>query len=361
MSKATVFSLVLIAILLTSHSGCQHRQLFQSGLEVKKVPSDCRLSGNDYHYKGFRYYLSRPYVTVTRRLEVARNYEICELVETKAGNPKLYYLRTLRESSDAHEENYNLYYSLDGMPVAENDPLYSSSASEIRVVSSVAFTLQDDELEELQDSVSDLDDRLEQAEGKIGTLDRDVVALKEAAAGDAIATPAPAGKIEVNIHEKESKKSGGAVLSAIQVAYLPDFEEQMAIEHKNRLAYGKLALNFEDGWRLSSTQGSFNSTEVPVKIAQTISSAIEAAAEIASSALKTLPVSPTRGVLDLKELHKGRTLVLISTTQFIEPGIYRIQKPSEMRNTADMGQPFLTELGLPISSDTQVQLIDSSN
>jgi hypothetical protein len=53
----------------------------------------------------------------------------------------------------------------------------------------------------------------------------------------------------------------------------------------------------------------------------------------------------------------GKNLAIISTTTFIEPGMYRLQKQSEMQHSPTAGQSYLTELGLAPSADVQVHLI----
>ena len=41
-----------------------------ANVHVKKVPVELRAAGQDHHVHGFRYYLTRPYIVVSRRIEL---------------------------------------------------------------------------------------------------------------------------------------------------------------------------------------------------------------------------------------------------------------------------------------------------
>lgn len=323
-----------LVVLMVVLCGCRSQQI-ESGLEVSKVPLSARLANRDGGINGFRYYLTRPYVTVSRRLEVSTTYDVCE-----EENGKLKSLTT--------GNSYAL--SADsGVFIKPIPPTVQTSYRRQQEGES-----NQDSLESIEEIAGNIDDRTTQ-------ILTGVNAIVENTKGSQTATGTTSGisgEITVNVFQKTESKSG-AVASAIQIVYLPDFEEQLAINHKNRLSSSKFALNFKNGTELSNVAGSFNSAEVPIKIAQTISTAIESAAAVASKALTTLPVS-LEGALEKREVRQNSDspLVLVAKTTFIEPGIYRLQKQSEMNVDASKGQGFLTELGLPMQTDTQVYLLE---
>src|SRR5207253_114500 len=75
-------------------------------------------------------------------------------------------------------------------------------------------------------------------------------------------------------------------LADVQVVYLPDFEEQMSVEHVSVLSKSKIGLAFRDGWQLRSVTGNFDATDVPVQILKTVQNAIKAAGAVEGKRLE---------------------------------------------------------------------------
>jgi hypothetical protein len=340
------YFLLLASVILIC--GCHHRKI-ESGLEVSKVPLHQRLNNSDHCVEGFRYYLTRPYVTVNRRLEVARSFELCAIdnsgrYKNELGQEVEGVLRSL------DSETMRLF-KLNGEALSPEAVSFVGNAKARATIqaSSRKPIVADDE--ELKNEVKKIAQLATLINGKIENIIQESDGDETPAVASTATVPE---KIEVKVIQETKSSGGGAIPSAIQVVYLPDFEEQMAIKHKNRLSSSKFSLDFNNGSQLSTVAGSFNSAEVPIKIAQTISTAIESAAAIASSALTTLPIVPEGAFA--KNL-AGKNLAIISTTTFIEPGMYRLQKQSEMQHSPTAGQSYLTELGLAPSADVQVHLI----
>jgi len=99
-----------------------------------------------------------------------------------------------------------------------------------------------------------------------------------------------------------------------------------------------------------------------VRILQSISNAISAAASVKSKALSTLPITPAELLKagakpTTKDAGAGEPWVLVTVTEYIPPGVYRLQKPSELTCCPEKGTGFLTELGIPTETDRKVQLV----
>ena len=126
---------------------------------------------------------------------------------------------------------------------------------------------------------------------------------------------------------------------AIQVIFLPDFEEQYAIRNKNFLAKTQYQYTFSHGTELDTMSGTYGAVDVPVKILETIGNLITAAGSVATQKLtggggaaKSASSSGFGGTGDAPTFY-------IRTKLVIEPGVYRLQKSWERaargRDTAD--------------------------
>src|SRR4029450_1925794 len=80
---------------------------------------------------------------------------------------------------------------------------------------------------------------------------------------------------------------GGDVVPGIQVVMLPDFEEQYAIRNRNVAAKSTYDLHFTDGWQLDSVNGTWNSTELPIRILESITKVIKAAEVLQLQAIQS--------------------------------------------------------------------------
>lgn len=336
-----------------------------ANLNVHKVSLEDRHSGRDMKLDGFRYYLPRPYVIVAARIEVAKNYAVGTLKFAKLeGEPipepgkeeKLMIQPVIEVFRRDPTENVFPLFDLKGnpLPVAIGDgPGWKVLPAETNAIllSAIGKEKQFDPT---------------QLEKQFGELAKSVAELKkmvEAAklTGPAVQVPS---QIQLTMNQVSTTNSSGSGVESgpkIQIAMLPDFEEQMRIKDCNFLAWSKYGLAFKDGWQLAGVQGSWDSTEVPVRILQSVSKAISAAAAIKKKALSTLPISPA----ELREFRarKGNLddpfdPVLITVTEYIPPGVYRLNKPREMDRVICNG--LLTELGLPTEHERKVQRLDMS-
>jgi hypothetical protein len=342
-----------------------------ANLKARKVPLAERLCGQDRKHDGFRYYLPRPYVVVAQRIPIAQHYCLGQLKKAASTGTQ----------PEAAPQPKPVIEGLHPDPVTGERPLFDLQGRPLvvaapgrpgwRVVADyreaplVPVALQGDKDHELIVKL------LKQSSGQQDLIYTQIKEAREEVKKDheklqeTLKQLAAAGTV-TPLTAKVMMESGGSpppppTPDNFQLIMLPDFEEQMAIKDCNLLAYGKYQLNFKDGWQLAGVGGSWDSTEVPVRILQSISNAISAAAAIEKKALTTLPITPEelrqfglqagRGVRDADE----SPYVLITTTEYIPPGVYRLNKPKEAGRAGGCG--LLSELGIPTQTDPKVQLV----
>jgi hypothetical protein len=152
-----------------------------------------------------------------------------------------------------------------------------------------------------------------------------------------------------------------ATPDALQVVMLPDFEEQMAIKDCNAAAYSTYSLRFKDGWQLTTVNGSWDATAVPVNILKVISSAISAAADVRA---QELAQRPTPGTQEFTTNTVTRSSAIVRGVRMrryiIQPGIYKLLKQSERQFDAQLSPSadgLFTNLGIPVSEEKSVHVL----
>jgi hypothetical protein len=198
---------VSMALVLTMASGC-------ATLVARKVSLPERLHGCDGHVKGFRYYVSRPHLVVSRQVPILQSVDYGVLV--KAG---------LTSKGGKHPgQAKDLRGRWPGAPYA------------IQVITPTgAKTTYDTAGDPLPPDVASVHFN----------------PVAGAGAGGGSSAPPLANLLGTSFADTSPTPPAAASIDAIQIAYLPDFEEQMAIRHINFLAHGKFALNFRDGWQVA--------------------------------------------------------------------------------------------------------------
>lgn len=319
--------LIPVLLMLSILTGC-------SGLVAHKVPLEDRLHGTDGRYKGFRYYLSRPYLVVAERLEIGARYERTDLgyLRMPGGRPlldhkgeKVFVLRGLTGAGP-------VLYDLAGKPV---DPAWK----QLEFVG-VSFE-QTKQMKKAGTGLSPLvggpssEERLHPQDPR----------LKLGSGGT--------GAVRVSGKENDPPDCD---VSSLQVIFLPDFEQQMTVKSENILAKNKYSMEFLDGWQLASVDAHHDSTAIPVAILNTIQNAIGAAADVESNRQKLLRESDPSGFEKSKQALQPQK-VLITRSLYIEPGMYRLQKPSERSGECVGGIGILEDLGVNVLETTEVQIL----
>jgi hypothetical protein len=145
---------------------------------------------------------------------------------------------------------------------------------------------------------------------------------------------------------------GPASADAIEVVFLPDFDEQYAVQTSCLCAHAQSKLTIRDGWQLLDVNGKFDSTAVAHDVLQTIDTAVG----VVRAAAGPLP--------HVKEAEPGgsavppgaqRVLVEITEEDFIPPGLYRVNKPWEKGEEEPCGPDLLARLGLPRQRSTSIR------
>src|SRR5205823_2203529 len=105
--------------------------------------------------------------------------------------------------------------------------------------------------------------------------------------GDAPKPAAPSAVFSTD--PAPSARSSVAELKGdIQILFLPDMDEQYAIQSKNVFSKSSFGLQFRHGWELTDVSGNHDSTPVALELFATINSAVDAAKALSTSALSSL-------------------------------------------------------------------------
>lgn len=293
-----------VMILLVVSAGC-------ANVRVKKVPLDKRAEGTDAKLEGFRYYLGRPYIVVKERIPVSSESELMYLVRYAPKNPpkgvKIPHMLALVPLADPRGDRPML--DLNGAPLPQawqkvrNDfePVAKGSDATLKTIT-------------WQNDITKFD-------------------------GDPSASD-----IEALLQTR------------IQVAMLPDFEEQYRIKNINCLAHSKYKYSFANGWALTSATGSYDSTEVAVRLLQSLSKVIDSARKISNARTEARGSGSPRTYVEA-----GRSdlvLVAVARTQYVMPGVYKLLKSWE-RAACNPHHPqggcgILGDMGLPVITQIEV-------
>lgn len=314
-----------IAVLL---AGC-------ANLKVTKITPEERDSGKDHHVKGFRYYLSRPYVVVKQPIKVSEERSLLLVDQDKDPFNGLH--KTL------HADWLN--QAVEAGAVKSVDP---STAATVPVSPA--------ELAAMRSAL-----------------------VRQIAAGNPVANraavlPASAsipGEALASTGEEDSTNTGVGLLTdstvptasatksvnlsgAIDVVFLPDLDEQYAVHNRNVVAKSSYALNFKDGWQLTGVNGEFDSTTVAVELLKTIDTAINTAKTVALAGLDARQrllqrVVPATGENKARVTKDGKVYLIyeVVRVRMIPPGMYRINKPWEIGgDSTPVGCGLLEKMGL---------------
>src|SRR5262249_31708187 len=133
-------------------------------------------------------------------------------------------------------------------------------------------------------------------------------------------------------------------------------------ENCNVLAKTHYKYTFSNGTNLVSMAGTYDSTDVPVQIVETIKALVTAAGEVAKTRLATFPITGAPKAAFLAPPPTTTTAAyFLRFEQAIEPGVYRVQKSWEKVAAATTeGLPhgelngLFAEIGLPVHESVSV-------
>jgi len=355
-TSACVLS-ILVAGGLTTGSGCSY-------LKVTKVGVNRRASECDGHIKGFRYYLSRPYVAVLKPIPVRRETEFvvldphsphadieAELKKTFAPAPATPAAADVAPMTE--QELARVRGQLSRYLASRQDELPGSpAADEIRQVgfhqsSQPAVNV---DIHAPPATVVGANAGVAGVDSGILYGDRDTYAESRYDLTDDYKLPEGPG---------DCAKSWSTE-GAIRILFLPDMEEQYAVHHHNFASNSQYKMSFQDGWMLRGVDGEFDSTDVVEDIFKTIDAAVNSAKTLGVTRLGGTPGEAAADLIAVdaaKMTGKDgveRLVFQVTRTTFIKPGMYRINKPWECDSVPPVGLGLLQQLGLPV--DTTVTI-----
>lgn len=447
--KASYISVMMLTASVTV--GC-------ANVHVKKVSVDKRINGQDDHVKGFRYYVSRPYIVIDQAIPVTTTQWMARLVQVTEKDSKthplppelkdpqnptgpVYLLEGVapepgqgvryydKAGNTINRVNRNDYQVVTVTAAAKTDASDATKkdASAAKkdagaAVPAATDATKKDQTPAAPQPVANPTDAVPKilappppnpmpipptvkppgsVELKPGVDPRELMSAirtpqdaqiqKTQGAGSSAGSPfdksAPtvvppgggnsaaqtaAALVQAQGQNQANAAQGGdspppASADHIQVIFLPDFEEQLAISHRNFAAYNKYELHFNDGWQLDGYSANFNATQVPVAILQTIQNIIGAVTSFESAAIKAQPAPAPKGAPD--QAFDVAIKTAPTTNEFwftmkkitqIDPGIYRVQKSWEKVTVPDssiapsVASGLLSDLGVPLVETIQV-------
>jgi hypothetical protein len=362
---------MIVALTLTG--GCAH-------LEARKVPLDKRLTDTDQHYKGFRYYLPRPYIVVSQRVCVGSHLITGKLMQgtsgalymetvNEVGQATYRDLRGVDQTMAAKVESALSYVYYDGAAAGQGAPAIKSPGTAPPGTPNAPLGTPFG-APGLKPPVAPKPAEKKDSKDVAGTVLEVAppVAPRFLPLADVPAVPVvSAAQLALRLADTAkpgggSPVSDGAAPAPFQFITLPDFEEQMAVRDVNFAAKGKYQMKFADGWQLRSVGGSWDATEVAVKALQVLGDAVKAAGAVRAEQLNKLPVA-TRRMADITGLGRPQVLVVLVQATYLEPGVYKLLKSSEQHEAAPGEVPLdgtcalISELGLPLVTDHQFYLL----
>jgi hypothetical protein len=300
-----------------------------ANLHVKKVPLTDRATGQD-DQRGFRYYLSRPYIAVNKKVLVCERRSLV-MVDKAAKNVCF----------------------LDGPRANQVVPLSDLKATD--VTSGVVRPVTEAELQQMRRVVERV------AGGRPSPQTGGGVVPVSAAQGPAV-PPGPIGPFAevtpdtspLNVPATQSTTVAGppALAGAIQVHYLPDFDEQYAVKSCNVLAKTAFRLRFTEGCYLGYAAGDHDTTTLAVALLNTIDAAIQAAKTVGVASIQRQGRILSQGDRGAALEVDGKLFLTLVERTYLKPGLYRLNKPWEMEEGCPAAGPgLIAKLGLPVIVD----------
>ncbi len=349
--------LVGVLLLVAMTAGC-------AKLKVTRVTALKRDASQDHHIKGFRYYLSRPYVVVQDDIVISESEYFYQRPKSP-GNSSGATLRSLEPPGSSARSSSG---SGSGALMSRLTPReWERIKGRIKVDPGVRTV---DPGVRTASYAAPLASNSTSRSGVVNLGGTDsAVSLREAASvANSLARPAASASstVDSNVGEhlddvmpqQEDLKTNN-LRGKIQIVFLPDLDEQYAVHHKNVLAKGSYALNFQDGWELTNVNGEFDSTTVAIELFNLIDSAVNSAKDVALAGIgrqvraaeaAATEASPTSRFPSENRIELERVVL----RRLVKRGVYRINKPWEVRDGLNThGEGLLTALGLPVVDELE--------
>lgn len=383
MSRRWIWGLAGIYLL----SGCAE-------LTTRKVPVEARLTEKDANIHGFRYYLSRPYIVVSKAVSLGCEVKVGTL--GYLGSDRRHLVLACQSSAGRV-----VYHWTDGNEVAEAnfrgksftpltrtapapDPAATNSTSRDDTPPVDNRTAPDrpkgdQPFPKVEPNRNQGRNQAPGSSGESGPLlavsrERDIESSEEGGPPQVALADNRFGIIglpsspSISMSQVTAFQAGAAAENSAQtpessmsVVMLPDFAEQMAIDDCNAGAYSTYSLRFKNGWQLTTVNGSWDATAVPVNILKVLGNAIGAAQDIKLAQLRA-QAGPAAGAPQEVGFNVPDTVIraVLIRKESIAPGIYKLLKPEEQAGgSAALGGGYFSELGIPSQFEVTVRLINA--
>jgi hypothetical protein len=343
----------LVAGSLLALAGCAQ-------MNVTKVNPAEHAADADEHVKGFRYYLSRPYVVVKQPIPVSTEVSLLVLKAADFDNVgKEVYGAALKSGIQSQQTVSRVNPNtgvLEPVGAAEWALLRQAVVDGVRSVppgtavagavpggiQQVGATVPAANSRSVSTGVSEL---------FIDSPVDDPATISAQRASNQLAQSSSSRDALKDPQEVADNTTKTVDLTGkIDIVFLPDFDEQYAVHNKNCLAKSSYSMKFKDGWQLVGVNGEFDSTTVALELLNTIDGAINTAKSIATAGLDTqASIAAARvraGAPNGKQGENVYVFCEVRRTKTIPPGLYRLNKPWEMTEMArPVGCGLLVSMG----------------
>ncbi len=329
MRPATRFCAVLLAVsaALVIVSGC-------AKVSVRKVPTPSQyiewtdsMQRQADRMEGIRYYLPRPFLNVIESFPVRTDIYLANGVMTPDNQGVI--LRDVRPETGLAEFFVSRTNDIIIPKTTIAPPSREAVDHAIRLQSAAAGNGASDGGSKSNTVVS--------SGVNPGT------ARPATAASDSSGTPSSGtGVNERNVSNDNSAYAYQPMRGNMDIAFLPDFEEQYAVSSRAGLGNAKFALNLGQGWSLQSLNSITDNRELNKRIFDVIDSSIELAKAAAKAAVGVPPVpdsltdkvlapKPERATaLDNEPAGTPVTLKIV-VIHYAAKGLYPVIKPRELQ------------------------------
>ncbi len=331
--------IVAIVVLLSMLAGCAR-------VSVQKVPLQCRMQHKDTNIKGFRYYLSRPYIIVKKAILVSEEIEhvLVAKEERMAGQAAV---------ADQPSPMVASYQIIDGERAGAVIP-HSDLGTRVTKHAGTS-RLSEEESDGLRQLIANNAREDLQIADMYSAAEKDVSSVADtvsSGAGEHL------GALDPKTTARDDT-STAALTGDLQIVFLPDMDEQYAVHNKSILAKSSFRFHFKDGWELTDVGGEYDSTTVTIELLNLVDTAVNSAKSIGlakidrAAAIAKTPSAADVGAVRLSD-QEHQILQLVHST-YLRPGIYRLNKPWEIESEEPVGQELLMQLGMEMVTFTHIR------
>ncbi len=311
-----------------------------ASVDIQKVPTPTHYSRwtdemqkKADSIKGIRYYLPRPYVNVFESFPVHSEVYIANGVISTDGQYVV--IREVRNNSDLKR-----YFG--GKLVGVEVPV-----SLVSVTKTTLDGPQSDKVDELDKLKKHVEDLQEKVNGKIVTGAEEDPTKKDDGKNEAPSstTTANTGQNSRNVTNDNGAYAYQPMRGNMDIAYLPDFEEQYAVSSAAGLGNAQFSLNLGQGWSMQGLNSLTDNSQLNRRIFDLLDTATAGAADIitgGASRISSLITGAKPGDLINGGTQSGKETeslgqagadvsIKITVVHYATKGLYPVIKPRELQ------------------------------